>query len=314
MKNELTIVIPTYNRKTRLLSTLKSIFLQDIKSIAKVIVIDNNSDYDVQEVLNLFVNDKLELVINPFNTGMIGNLTNAYRYCKTKWMWLLSDDDDVHVNSIEKINSYIRTSVDISSIRFVDIYKDTHKMQPTLDVNSIESFIDYYDKTGKNGELMFMSNVIYNIDILNPFFRYSYTFSYTYIPHLVLSLFALKEGNVIRIVDDKIVTFKDPESGSGWDALEIYLGISTFSHLPLKLNKYYNKKFLNLFTCMDYRLLFWGVIKNYSDYNVFRYRLINKNLWANSCSFTDRLQILFRIFILKSKWLSNLNIIQKRIQ
>jgi len=313
MKNELTIVIPTYNRKTRLLSTLQSIFLQDTKTIEKVIVIDNNSNYDVQEVLNLFENDKLVLVKNPFNTGMIGNLTNSYLYCKTKWMWLLSDDDDVHVNSIEKINNYIKISADVSSVRFVDIYTIQHEIKPMFDVNCIESFIDYYDKVGKKGELMFMSNAIYNLDILNPFFRYSYTFSYTYIPHLVLTLFALNKGNKVRIVDDKIVTFKDSESGSGWDALEVYLGISTFSHLPLELNKYYKRKLLSLFTSMNYKQLFFVVLKNYSDYNILRYRLINKNLWSNSCSFSDKLQIYLRIFILKNKWLTQI-IFNNRIQ
>ncbi len=45
----LTIVIPTYNRKERLILQLKSIIKQDLSGVSKILIIDNNSDYNISK-------------------------------------------------------------------------------------------------------------------------------------------------------------------------------------------------------------------------------------------------------------------------
>lgn len=48
MNGKLTIGIPTYNREKQLENQLKNILKQDLSGLEEILIIDNNSDYDVE--------------------------------------------------------------------------------------------------------------------------------------------------------------------------------------------------------------------------------------------------------------------------
>ena len=50
-KNQLSIVIPTYNRKDRLIRQLRSIYNQRESSLVDIVICDNHSDYDVEAAI-----------------------------------------------------------------------------------------------------------------------------------------------------------------------------------------------------------------------------------------------------------------------
>ena len=49
----LTILIPTYNRRAQLLKLLDSFSSKDISKIHEIVILDNNSDYDIHAALAL---------------------------------------------------------------------------------------------------------------------------------------------------------------------------------------------------------------------------------------------------------------------
>ena len=70
-ERQLTIAIPTYNRRDSLIKLLKSIEASSYQQLKEIVISDNHSDYDVKEELTKeFPQDFLNycrIIINPFN-------------------------------------------------------------------------------------------------------------------------------------------------------------------------------------------------------------------------------------------------------
>jgi glycosyltransferase involved in cell wall biosynthesis len=78
----LTICIPTYNRESRLLKQLDSLYAQEDVYQTNIQIIDNHSDYDIESaIIDHFGKDKLsnlQIHINPVNLGL--DLIYAYHF------------------------------------------------------------------------------------------------------------------------------------------------------------------------------------------------------------------------------------------
>ena len=65
---ELSIGIPTYNRENRLKKQLQSLLNQDLSEIEEIIVVDNNSNYNIKKFIESLNSDKIKLIINPIQS------------------------------------------------------------------------------------------------------------------------------------------------------------------------------------------------------------------------------------------------------
>ena len=239
-KKILTICIPTYNRKERLLNQLRSIFNQLKYSCTNIVILDNCSNYNVLQELNNSFSEKelsnVELIQRPYNIGMVGNLSTSFLYCKTKWMWLLSDDDETCKESIDLILENIEKNPDIAVFKF-----SIEGFAPEEDkiISTINEFIEYY-KSGlhKSGNMIFISNNVFNLDILNPYLGYTNVYSYTYVPHLVSVIAGLSEKKIqLKFCPENIVKYISPDPSSKWNFLQVLLGISSFADIDFGLDK-----------------------------------------------------------------------------
>ena len=93
----LTIAIPTYNRAKVLNNCLKSIFCQ-IKGLEKyidVMVSDNNSEDTTSKIVKAYINDGYKIIYNKNknNIGMDMNFRYCFNNARTKYIWILGDDD-----------------------------------------------------------------------------------------------------------------------------------------------------------------------------------------------------------------------------
>ena len=99
IKEGLTILIPTYNRRERLLNTLHSISNQGHWGEYKIVIVDNCSNYNVKETIESEFPDAFTQSITVhrwyFNTGMSTNISIAFEFVDTKWCWFISDDDEI---------------------------------------------------------------------------------------------------------------------------------------------------------------------------------------------------------------------------
>lgn len=275
----LTILIPTYNRREQLIELLKSIEKQGHFDEYKVVISDNHSNYDVQESVNRNFSVEFKNIITVhswgFNTGMATNISVPFLLIKTEWCWMIGDDD-----------SLIQGAVDIV-LKQINEYRDVLAIKNTLSgflpheetsLSSIPEFIDYYSKEERGGEMMYLS-MVYNLNNLRPYISKVTEYSYSYLSFLLPILFGLKDGLKFKLSSNQIIKYRN-DASDNWAkvrALKVALGIRTIMDInfdiPDKQLKALHKVFMREIKvgfCMQsiinipskyYRNLLWSNLK-----------------------------------------------------
>lgn len=99
-KSILTIAIPTYNRIEQLRRTLTNLIPQ-LDDRCYLMILDNNSDNKVEneisDLTELLSKESYAVIRHRINIGADTNIFRCFELCETKWLWTLSDDDEVHL-------------------------------------------------------------------------------------------------------------------------------------------------------------------------------------------------------------------------
>lgn len=227
----LSIVIPTYNRRERLLIQLQSIFAQEASSQVEVVIVDNSSNYDIREaVIDAFgeVPESLRIERNRCNIGLGGNLAEIFNHCDTQWMWCLGDDDETDVNSIQLILDRIAEQPSVVGVlKFSEAQTNERR---TENIDSLPAFWEYYDGADSQaaGLLIFLSNTVLNLHLLQPYLGKAFEYSYTAIAHLIPAFFMLDErAGQWQFCPEAIVRYKAPDPGQRWSFSRVALGLAT---------------------------------------------------------------------------------------
>lgn len=176
------IAIPTYNRASKLLFTLHNLLKQDYDDY-EIIVSDNNSTDNTEDVVNSFKSKKIHYFKNKTNLGGIPNLRNATKHASGQYVFLHGDDDMIlyrnaltRIHDIININkpgfirvNYLCTTEDNKRLfhypYFKRFMKDTY-IKPNEDIQKITSFIldsEPYFITG----IIFMNKLPKEISIID---------------------------------------------------------------------------------------------------------------------------------------------------
>ena len=113
----LSVMIPTYNRKEKLIRTLSALSTQTFKDFG-IIISDNNSNYSIEnEILHKYEVDfrkSIKVHHNRVNVGLSLNMAGLFTLCPTEWAWFLGDDDIIFDDSVEKIVNIINNNAGLS--------------------------------------------------------------------------------------------------------------------------------------------------------------------------------------------------------
>jgi glycosyltransferase involved in cell wall biosynthesis len=258
-KKGLTIVIPTYNREERLKQQLNSLFKQESINRIKIIIVDNNSNYNITQSLKTEYSAELlnnvEIIIRPYNIGLGMAISMPFLMCKTEWLWILGDDDevvgDVNVllDDINRFNDYAFLKYNISN----------SSPQENKEIGNIEDFLSYYgNKKHSTGDLVFISNSLFNLPLLAPYLGLPLIWSGTLVGHLLPVLFGLCENKVkCRMIDYDLVCYKSPMTGTGYDVIWVTLGISYIGDIEFPVSQKINEKIYQLvqYDCSHLQLI-----------------------------------------------------------
>lgn len=294
MTNEqITVMIPTYNRKECLLELLECLKKQTCQRF-NIVISDNCSDYDVGKAIadySEFFGNRLKLMIRSVNVGSTVNINGTFTMADTKWGWLLGDDDFPVETAVETIYSYLDEKV--SALHF-SIYNLSKYIDKYKDLSTLSQFIDLFWEmsTGKDevvnlqGDLIFMSNKVYNLDIMKKYLFEQNTYGYTKVSQIVGILKMLeKNDGILRIVPKRLVRISDTGNQS-WKMTNVALGMSTFSHINFDITSKQKRK-LNLIVMFKYsHVLRYRLQGEISRYNI---GLIYDGIYKRSLCFRDRL-------------------------
>lgn len=252
---KLSVCIPTYNRRERLLAQLESLLSQKEGEKVQIVVVDNASPYDVKEALieqfGQGIFDRIKLVRNRYNIGMAHNLASLFLHCETEWCWTLGDDDRTLPGGIARVLEDIERYPDVAFTKYN--LPNCPALREAI-VSSPQEFWEYYD--GANiptaGELVFLSNNVFNLRLLGPYLEKAHEYSYTYVPHLVPILYGLKSGLKARFSPEHIVEYLIPDPGQKWNYQRTFMGITTALHLDLGLPDKLIARMIYLFMHVDH--------------------------------------------------------------
>ncbi|RZJ86402.1 MAG: glycosyltransferase, partial [Hymenobacter sp.] len=89
---QVSILVPTYNRRRLLLDALTSILKQSYTDF-EVIVVDNCSPDDTEAAVSSLRDERIVYVRNEVNVGPVNNHNRALRLARGKYVYFFSDDD-----------------------------------------------------------------------------------------------------------------------------------------------------------------------------------------------------------------------------
>src|SRR4051794_33591388 len=111
---KLSVCIATYNRARFIGETLDSL-LPQITEDVELIVLDGASPDDTQEVVDRHVNahPRVRYVRELTNSGVDQDYDKAVSYASGQYCWLMSDDDLLVPNAVERVLKRLDGQVDL---------------------------------------------------------------------------------------------------------------------------------------------------------------------------------------------------------
>ena len=210
---ELTIIIPTFNRNELLNRSLTAL-LPELPMQVRLVILDNSSPVRVEDsasaLLSRYPDRNISIIRNKVNVGGNGNILRAFEVCETKFLWILGDDDVICRGAIGRIIGVLTENPDAFFVNFSTRggYTRTARTVTKGRAEFIESGIDDL------GQIMFISSSIFNAKRLRDFSSSGYHYAFTTLPHIITLLTALKSHIDAECVlsDDFIVEVDHSET------------------------------------------------------------------------------------------------------
>lgn len=179
LKNNLEIIIITYNRCKKLSKLSSDIFAIDspIRDCS-ITYIDNHSTDDTKKYLNeLSIKHKnINYIRNKYNIGGSANVVKAIEITSKKYFWILCDDDRLDFTHWKYIEEALKSdNYDIIQLYYNSLVHDSKNYKTKLSKFIIES--------------VFIPSNIYKKDSIdNNVICMLYKQIYTIMPHILLSI------------------------------------------------------------------------------------------------------------------------------
>lgn len=237
VSKQLSIVIPTYNRRERLAETLRAILPNCAKFNVGVLILDNASPEPVEELINSDFSSfrpLVKVVRNRFNIGANANICRCFELCETEWMWLLGDDDLPKSEAIELIINKI-SALD-SGCCMVNFRGGIYQGPGLGKIEDFKKLSEAVKIKRWFSDFLFISSGVFRVDCLRKHLSNAYHFAYTCAAQVLLPVMALREGWHILDEDLLIAQWQPPAAGQGWSQLYYLLGVCALSDLkPLRV-------------------------------------------------------------------------------
>lgn len=229
MKRDLTVLIPTYNRRERLKIMLDSICKQGHYGEYIIQIVDNCSpEYDWKDILSdypqAFV-DGISVERRLYNCGMTCNITSSFLFVKTKWVLFLSDDDEMTANSLSIVLKDKERYAEYGVVKYT---LDGYPQHPDKDICAINDYCQYFGSYKRPGDILYMG-LLFNLEKLKEYMTLGTAYAYNYIGWIMPVIGALIDKKApMRLSSERIIKYKNPDKGKTFNYVSFVLGISTF--------------------------------------------------------------------------------------
>ncbi len=132
---KITVCIPTFNRANYLKDSIKSVLSQTYKDFELIVCNDFSSD-NTEEVVLSFKDSRLKYIKNPRNLGYINSMNKCTQLARGTWILHLSDDDIMQPTFLETfakaINQFKGKDIGmvVSQVNLINSKGDTIRYTP----------------------------------------------------------------------------------------------------------------------------------------------------------------------------------------
>lgn len=229
MDKILTIAIPTYNRKHQLIRLLKSIECQNCTDDCKILISDNCSNYSVVDAINQefsgALRDSIEVMKREINGGGDYNISSLFAYCKTSLFWIVGDDDELLSGSILKVIENYKKYPEIPFFKYA--MPAAFKFTNDIRLSCVDDFVSCHKKGYLLGGIIFISNNVYNVELIKPYFTDCLYYGYSSISQIIPMMHCLVDSDFdVLLCKDYIVKYNAPDDDH-WNYLKVVTSLST---------------------------------------------------------------------------------------
>lgn len=244
----LTIGIPTYNRKHQLIRLLKSIQAEKSTDKYSIIISDNCSNYSVEETIDTVFSGEFRNTITvkrrDVNGGGDYNISTLFENCNTSLLWLIGDDDEILPGAINRVIENHEKYPDIPVFKYAT--QSAMKFTEDIRMKNVNDFARCHKNGYLYGAIIFMSNNIYNIKMVKPYFSDCLYYGYCSVSHFLPLMHCLVDSEFdAMLCKDNIVKYNNPD-GDHWNYLKIVTSLSTV----LDINWGHNHKDIKKIFCI----------------------------------------------------------------
>ncbi len=246
MKKLITIGIPTYNRKTEIFNQVEIIFNfiknNSFENEIELVVIDNNSDFEIRDILKIFIDENkgfFKVFKNKSNIGMANNIIETMKYASGKFYYFIGDDDSLDLDAFRKTFKIIKSSnYDTQVIitgndnlaGYKNLFSDINKNEFRFKKNLISILPIYYIGNANT----FVSTKYLN-EISDD--RSLYLLNSYPIPHSALAVYNLKKNDSALLINTALLK---KGAGAGNNVVTSWSLINTRFYFAYLLDKNFN--------------------------------------------------------------------------
>lgn len=145
MSEQITVLMPTYNREKYVAQAIKSILEQTYSNLILQIYDDGSTDKTI-DIIKSFEDSRIKLKIGDKNKGVSFARNQLLDLCETKYAAWQDSDDISNIHRLEYQFKEIEKGFDIVFTRFSKLVSTTKNNELPIQ----------YDKTGVNASALFI--------------------------------------------------------------------------------------------------------------------------------------------------------------
>jgi glycosyltransferase involved in cell wall biosynthesis len=204
IENVLSIFIITYNRSFELKRTLSELCDSQFSN-CKITVLDNNSSDNTHSVFDEFFSEYINFHYrkNVTNIGLSANATQSFLLSKSKYTWILCDDD---IYSFEKSGDVLKALLTVQPvIALVGGHREPIRASAGQTA-SAKVLMAACPQLNYYRDISFLPSAIYLTDFALNNIAKCYDFSFFCYPHMALAFKAVEDNLPIYTSESYLVT------------------------------------------------------------------------------------------------------------
>lgn len=234
----LTIAIPTFNRNAILIKNLEGI-LPQVEEWVEIVIIDNGSTESVLDavfpLLSRYKHVQCKIIKNRQNIGGNSNILRCIEYANAEYIWILGDDDFPKKNALRIIYEKICNRKPL----WVNFYSKDEFQPVRSSYREEKNLYGFLRNINSISELVFSSNNIFRLQLINSGIECGYKYNYMMAPHLISMISGLTQrewdGNYIICLDELFLsTSNNRDSATSWPLYMAFIGIFSIYKIPFK--------------------------------------------------------------------------------